>query len=205
MLWVGVIAFEIVILFRSSRALERRMFSFLSRLLRPKVGLWTFSLIFFPGTYFHEISHLVVARLLGLEARLASLKPKKVENEIVMGSVSLVSTGSFRRFLTGVAPFVLGLFALSGLMYIFFLKPEILWWQWILWGYLVFQLGNTMFLSKEDMKGAWVYLVPIISVFCGLLFYFGLPYFVVVFLKQASFLLLLPIAINFIGIIFFNI
>jgi len=200
-LWPALLIVEIIMLFRTSRALQGKTLKFLNVLFKPKLGLWVFSLLFFGGTYFHEISHLLAARLLGVRAELSSLRPKRSGNEVIMGSVSLAQTGLFRRFLIGVAPFVLGLTGLIGLVYLLHLHPFESWWQWVLWGYLVFLLGNTMFLSREDMKGAWVFLIPIISLGCGLLFYFGLPAVIISFLKEAALLLLVPLVFNLMGLL----
>jgi len=204
-LWPALLIIEIVILFRTSRALQGSIFNFLSNLFKPKLGLWLFSFLFFWGTYFHEISHLVIAKLLGARAELSSLRPKRIGNEIIMGSVSLTQTGIFRRFLIGIAPFVLGLSCLIGIIYLLHIHPFEFWWHWVLWGYLVFLLGNTMFLSREDMKGAWVFLIPIISIACGLLFYFGLPVVIISFIKEAAFFIVIPIVFNLLGILILRI
>ncbi len=204
MYWLVIVAVEMVVLFRSARVLQHAMLVFLTKTFKkPKISIWLLALLFFPGTYFHEISHLVVARLLGIPAHLSSLKPKREANDIVMGSVSLAKTGSFRRFLVGVAPFVLGLGGLWVLTYFFYLRFVLVWWHWLVWAYLVFQLGNTIFLSRQDMQGAWVYLVPTFSLVCGLVVYFGVPGDVVLFLKQVSILLLIPISINLLASCFF--
>jgi hypothetical protein len=84
-----------------------------------------------------------------------SIFPEITEEGVKLGSVKIGKTDPLRRFIIGLAPVILGLgLLLGGVYYVSSLHllsdPLVL----IALSYLVFQVSNTMFSSKEDMKGA---------------------------------------------------
>lgn len=118
-------------------------------------GLWLYTLIFLPGTIIHELSHWIVAELLGVKTGEISIFPdfKSEESEHRLGSVATIKTDPLRGFLIGVAPFVTGLailFVLGRLLFLGFgLYP---WWQLALVIYGIMVTGNSMMISKADRQ-----------------------------------------------------
>ncbi len=94
------------------------------------------------------------------------LLPQVEEEQVKLGSVQIGHTDPFRRILIGVAPLILGLLALVGLIY--FNRDSLLRfspiWLSILIIYLIFQITNTMFSSEKDLEGAAVFSAAILTV-----------------------------------------
>lgn len=114
------------------------------------------AILFLPGTYIHELSHYVVAKILFVPTFGITLRPKIERNSIKMGSVEIAQTDFIRRFLIGSAPFTVGIILLVGSMYALVLNN---WHMHPVFAALemlfVFQVGNTMFMSKKDWEGTW--------------------------------------------------
>ncbi len=148
-----------------------------------RVTVHILSILFLPGTIVHELSHLLVAGLMMVPVGEINLVPE-VDGQIVkLGSVQIGQTDPFRRILIGVAPLILGLSVLIGLIY--FNKDSLLHfsplWLSILIIYLLFQITNTMFSSKKDLEGALVFtgviLTVLIIIFAALYFTGRMPDF----------------------------
>ena len=133
------------------------------------VALWV---ILFPGILVHELSHWLVAKLLGLKVKLPNLYPKRHGKHIRLGSVTVSSGGHLLDSIVGVAPFLFGSLsvlllgasvfdvtglvrgvtqagltgALQGLLAV--LKVSDAW----LWLYLTFAISNAMFPSPSDTE-----------------------------------------------------
>lgn len=65
-------------------------------------------LIMWPGVLIHELSHLVVATLLGVRAGGLSVRPKVRRDGLQLGSVQVARTDFVRESLIGLAPLVGG-------------------------------------------------------------------------------------------------
>jgi hypothetical protein len=164
----------------------------------------------------HELSHALAAGLLGVAVGEMEFMPRVDGEHVKLGSVQIAQTDPFRRFLIGAAPFIIGTFILLGILFYaaqnhFFDNIFII----ILIGYLVFEIGNTMFSSRKDMEGA-LELFGTIIVILIVLFLLGLrlpafnpnsileqPLVQEVF-KRGSLFLLLPLAIDAIVILLFR-
>jgi hypothetical protein len=126
--------------------------------------------LFLPGTIIHELSHLLVAEVLGVATGELSFKPEIKENDQVhLGSLKVAKTGPLRHFLIGLAPTLAGITSIALITHFTFLpllqKTLSLSFQPInyqnhiinltllfLISYLLFCLSNTMFSSKQDLK-----------------------------------------------------
>lgn len=152
---------------------------------RPEISVVLFSLLFFPGVLLHEISHYLVARLLGVRTGRFSLFPEPMPNgRLRLGFVETASTDFIRDGLIGIAPllagggfviyaghFQLGLLRLwnefiageaTGLLAgLSSLRERPDFW---LWFYLIFAVSSTMLPSASDRR-AWL----AISLFGGLI------------------------------------
>jgi hypothetical protein len=130
----------------------------------------TYYLIMLPGILLHELSHLVMARLVGLKVGEFSLGPRVRDSySIELGSVTVSRADVFRESLVGLAPFLSGTAVLVLVGYRVFnvgalgqaesagsllrTLPGI--WQvpdfW-LWAYVIFVVSNAMMPSAADRQ-----------------------------------------------------
>src|SRR5258708_2029001 len=97
---------ELFLLFLMSRTLTRLLSSFLFRLTRSKkLTIYTLSVLFFPGTLIHELSHAVMAGILFVPVAHMEFIPKIEEGGVKLGSIAVAKTDPLRRLLIGMAPF----------------------------------------------------------------------------------------------------
>jgi len=156
MLFFSLFFIELVILFLLSRTVSRVLSFFFYRISRSKhITITALAFIFFPGTLLHELSHAVAAGLLGVRVGEMEFMPKIDGEHVKLGSVQVAHTDPIRRFFIGAAPFIIGTLILLGTLFFtvqnhFFNNYFVV----ILVGYLVFEIGNTMFSSRKDMEGA---------------------------------------------------
>jgi hypothetical protein len=163
----------------------------LTRSRRLTLGL--FSVLFFPGVFLHELSHFLMAKMLGVRTRGFSLLPRTLpDGRLLMGYVETENSDVFRDSLVGLAPLIAGtLFvAYAG---IYKLQLHTLWnvlrsgqvelfWMGIgllptvpdfyLWFYLAFTVSSTMLPSESD-RGAWLPLGLWIAALLGLAIFSG--------------------------------
>lgn len=146
-----------------------RFFFFITK--NKNISVYLFSLVFLPGTFIHEVSHFIAALFLLVPVGEVKLIPEITPNNLIkMGQVPIAKTDIVRRFLIGIAPFVLGVALLLLTVYFWSVNNQaFIWWKDILTVYIVFEIGNTMFSSKKDMEGAVEMLLVIL--FLGLIIY----------------------------------
>ena len=141
-------------------------------------GVFSYSLLFFPGTVIHETAHLLTAMVLMVPTGKMTIFPEEEsEDRVRLGSLEVQRTDFFRATLVGLAP------VLVGVLILFFLSNQVLsfeigfgltalkkWLQmaetfsWREWAmvYLVFAVSNTMSLSRADMR-TW----PVVALLLG--------------------------------------
>jgi hypothetical protein len=174
LLWLLAASVLLVVL---QRSLHREIQAFFLILTR-RIGLTEaiFALIFLPGVFLHELSHFLMAKLLGVPTGKFSLIPQAQPNgKLRLGYVETASGGFVRDALIGAAPLVTGsLFVAYVAIYHFHLLP--LWdlirladwgglWMALaavpnapdfwLWFYLTFTISSTMMPSESDRQ-AWL-------------------------------------------------
>ena len=123
------------------------------------------TLLFFPGTLIHELSHYLTAKLLFVRTYGIHLFPKLEGENLKLGSVSIEKPDFFRHLLIGMAPFFTGTSILLGILYLAahnHLLNEPLYI--VIIGYMLFEVGNTMFSSKKDMEGAIELLITVVII-----------------------------------------
>jgi len=176
------------------RALHREIQAILLITTRnPGITMLAFSLIFLPGVFLHELSHLVSAKLLGVRTGKFSLIPTVLPNgRLQLGYVEAARTDIARDSLVGLAPLI------SGILFIAYVAIErlhlvILWdtlrnGQWELfsmglgilptipdfwlWFYLTFAVSSTMMPSESD-RHAWLPLGVVSGALFGLVLLAG--------------------------------
>lgn len=140
------------------------------------IGKWFYTLIFLPGTILHELSHWLVAELLGVRTGEISILPdfedSPEDKRERLGSVQTEKTGPIRSFLIGAAPFFTGLFILWVLGDLL-LSGSWLLWQYGLILYGIIVVGSSMLLSREDRR-AWPFIAILTLVLTVL--YYVLPF-----------------------------
>lgn len=167
---VGIIAELLLLSFISGRYIEAS-FVLLMRIVRSRtIAVTVMTIVLFPGTVIHELSHLFTAEILGVRTGKLTLAPESIEgNDIQSGSVAIAKTDPFRRTLIGIAPFVNGIAALTALSWWFtmivtqgqFILLDIR-LSLVLIFYLILTISTTMFTSKEDMAGVIPVLLAIV-------------------------------------------
>ncbi len=169
-------AATLVLLMLLQRLLHREIQAILLILSRsPEFTIALFSLLFFPGVLLHELSHYLVAVLLGVRAPRFSLIPQVLPTgKLQLGYVETARTDIVRDSLIGAAPLFAG-----GLVVAFVALTRLdllpLWdslrsgdltaflaaaarlpheSDFPLWFYLLFTVSSTMLPSQAD-RHAW--------------------------------------------------
>ena len=151
--------------------------------------------VFLPGVVLHEMSHWIMARLLGVRTMGVSVWPKRQnDGSLRLGYVHTNKVDFVRESLIGVAPLIFGCAAvaaigrelldldgvgvalLRGDLFNGFLNVLHVFRSadLFIWGYVVFAISNTMMPSSSDRR-AWP-VVGILVIALGLvLYYVGMP------------------------------
>ena len=143
---------------------------------RMDLTLALFSLIFLPGVLVHEVSHYLMARLLGVRTGRFSIFPQPLQDgRLQMGYVETARTDLVRDALIGAAPFFAGGLIVT---YVGLIRMGLYdFWQVVLsaeaptiaqnllslpkqadfwvWFYIVFTVSSTMLPSASDRR-AWL-------------------------------------------------
>lgn len=209
MLFAGLFFTELFILFLLSKKLTRLLsLYFYNRTQSKKATIYYLAILFFPGTFVHELSHYLMAVFLNVRVGDMEFMPQMQEHGVKLGSVSVAHTDPFRRLLIGMAPFLYGTGIILGFLY-FGAQYQLFnnFWFLLITGYAVFEIGNTMFSSRKDMEGALellivIFLVTVILYLTGLRLpaidpnvLFGHPIIKQIFEKGTLFLLV-PLGID---------
>jgi len=149
--------------------------------------------VFLPGVVLHEVSHWVMARILGVRTMGISVWPKRQnDGSLRLGYVHTKKVDFIRESLIGAAPLLFGCIAVAaiglkmldldqiGLAVIqgdlgdslihvlnVFQSADLL-----IWGYILFACSNTMMPSASDRR-AWPLVFGLIFIVGLLLYYFG--------------------------------
>ena len=193
-IWV-LVTFPIVLLLERWIQLHLQGTAFLLT-NRRNASLAIYAIIMFPGVLLHELSHWIVAKLVGVRTGKFSLWPELMKDGTLrLGYVEYYKTkdvGPMRESMIGIAPLVFGLAAvvligiyifgggelvlimnadepdrLSAVINYIFAVPDV--WLWL---YLLFAISNAMMPSPSDRK-AWPLFFGIVIVLLGILYFLG--------------------------------
>jgi hypothetical protein len=156
-----------------------------------QIALLLYFLLILPGVLLHELSHAIMALILGVRVRRLSigLSRKGRSQNISLGSVDIARTDPFRASLIGAAPLV------AGCAVILLIGDRVLgiealpafgnagFWRTIediyntpdfwLWIYLVLAVGNAMLPSAAD-RHSWGTALAFIAFLGAALYFSGL-------------------------------
>lgn len=156
LLSIVFIILETFLIFIISKTLINNLARIFLRLTKShKATVHILAILFLPGTILHELAHLLTAGVLFVPVGEISVIPEIEGDSVKLGSVQIGMTDPIRRMIIGVAPLLVGLGIIMEIIY--FNKDSLSsapWWLLLLFGYLIFQITNTMFSSKKDMEGA---------------------------------------------------
>jgi len=211
---IFIFIFELIILYFLSRKLTNKIWLIFYKITRnKKASTYIYSVLFLPGIIFHELAHFLTALFLLVPVGKISLGPKFDEDErgnlkeIKLGSVAIGKAGLVRGTLIGFAPFIFGVLIILLTVDFIYSKNLLNNWTVVLVAiYIIFEIGNTMFLSRSDVKTA-LELTLVIVAFYLILYAFGvrlsfnpqglLSQTVVDLFKSADKFLLVPIGVDF--------
>lgn len=206
MIYIIVFFLEILLLFFLSRNLKAKIFGFLFRVIKNEKWVIVFySILFLPGTFVHEASHFLFSLLLFVPVGQMNLVPKlgSEDGGVELGSIPVAKTDVIRKTLIGIAPLIFGI--ISTFFLVSYFGKIDYWWLKIIFGYLIFEIANSMFSSKKDLEGSWV-LALIIVLFIAILYFLGVrisissdSFISVTFteiVKKVNLFLLVPLSIN---------
>lgn len=185
----------IVPLLYLQRFLQREIQAIFLLLTRqPEISMALFSLLFLPGVFLHEVSHFLMAHLLGVRTGRFSIIPKKLAGgRLQLGYVETATSDFVRDALIGLAPLISGgiFVAVAGVSRLGFsniwesltqgqmntlsmeLKSMLDRPDFWLWFYLTFTICSTMMPSSSDRR-AWFPLILIIVLLFGLILVVGI-------------------------------
>lgn len=196
---------DLIILFFVVRLTTKELFIFLWKITNNKKFSYSIiTLIFFPGTIVHELSHFLIATTLFLRVREINLFPEFKKNNILLGSVFYEKKDFVRGILVGIAPVIVGFIFLFSIFYFRIFPGDNIYLNALII-YLIFSISSTMFSSRQDLVDL-IYIIPLCLIIWFIVYIFninvvslsnGILIKLSDFIIKVNFYLLISILINF--------
>lgn len=180
-----------------------QLFTIIYRIVRSqKIALYIICFFYLPGTFLHEVAHLLTGTLLFLKVTRFTIIPVVERTPagfgVKLGSVTYIQRDPLRGFLVGIAPIFFGVLFFYFLPQLFAEFGSNLIGR-ILVGYGAFVVASTMVSSKQDLREG-VYMIPLVLL-AGLLFYIFqfnplTNHYVLEFISQMNYHLSIALLIN---------
>ena len=191
LIWIVFMLAPLILLQRLLHREIQAVFLIITRDVRFTMGI--FSMLFLPGVFLHELSHFLMAKILGVRTGKFSIFPQSLpDGRLQLGYVETAKSDVIRDSLIGAAPLIVGTIFVA-FVAIYRLEMRVLWdafrngqldlfWMGIralpqvndfyVWFYLVFAVSSTMLPSQSD-RHAWLELVIYIGVLLVIVLFFG--------------------------------
>lgn len=163
---------ELLVLFFSGKYISTNLYLLFQRLLRSRrIPVYLVSSFFFPGVLIHELSHWLMAKVLLVPTGQITLIPQVEDRSVKLGSVEVEKTDFVRGFLISFAPVVGGIgmlvvcaWCMQNTSIINYLGVYL---RYIVFGYLMYVIANTMFSSRRDFESMKGFLIVLVIVVIG--------------------------------------
>ncbi len=157
-----------------------------------EIAVVMYALPLMPGILLHEVSHALMARLLGVRAGRVTVRPRLQNKRIQLGFVPVEETDPVRGSLIGLAPLLTGSAVILLVGYLFFgiggFERELTDGTWTalltrfvdmlrapdvwLWAYVIFAVSNTMLPSQSDRE-SWTPIILFLALSAALVWFAG--------------------------------
>lgn len=168
---IGLFVLLLIMLFGVSTLLTKTISFFVIKVTRnPFLAIQSLAILFLPGVIIHELAHWLVASILLVPTGTIEFLPQVEGDRVKLGSVQVAKTDIFRMFFIGIAPVIVGTGVL--LLLFWFLSPTIIpfTFKTVIFFYIIFEIGNTMFSSKKDVEGVVGFTILLVFVVAFLFF-----------------------------------
>ncbi len=157
---------QILVIYFFSIYIQKKIFYlFYKSFKNSKISYYLISILYLPGTVFHELSHLFSALFLLTKINKIDLIPKIGNKEVTLGSVSIEKTDFLRGFVIGISPLLFGIGFFYYIFHFNFFPSNSLITN-LLFCYLFFSISSSMFSSKEDLKDLYYFIGFILILGC---------------------------------------
>ncbi len=210
MLSIVLFITQIVTLYFLSRITIDELFKFFRKFIHNERMVFSIiTLIFLPGTLFHEISHMFAAMILFLKVYSVTVIPKLEQDHIRLGSVIYEKTDVVRSVFVGIAPFFGAIIFFWSISFFNIFPSQNLLTN-ILMMYLIFIVSSTMFSSKKDLQDL-IFVIPLLLLIIIIVYIFNLgaiinsPMVIVLinnFIQKTNIYLIIPLIVHLVLIVF---
>jgi len=188
------LAVTLALLVVVERWIHRHLQGLMLLLTRDReIAVVLYALPLMPGILLHEVSHALMAKLLGVRVGRVTVRPRLADKRIQLGFVPVEETDPVRGSLIGLAPLLTGSAAILLVGYLVFgiggVQEALSQGTWFgllthfvdllrapdawLWAYVIFTVSNTMLPSQSDRE-SWTPIALFLVLTAALAWFTGL-------------------------------